>query len=772
MTTRKPPYAHADGSNCWTKGCSRRASEVSEKEAFFNQIKDKYKSVTHIDDELPPLSDFMEAAKKGRVGYSRHPEFPYITFKYSRDTQFKYDWDEVTMAARGIIFNEETGELVARPFAKFFNYNEPTAPTDKMVGKVLVTEKLDGCFTSETRLNLWDGGTITIGEIVKNRLTPTLVGMKDGKLVPTRPINWFNNGQKKEWMNIFLDSPTDYRSGAAGHPTRMQVTPNHHLLINGKYIPAMEAKVGDLMVGQTRSMDERAIHFIKSALLGDGCVMKAGKNAKFQESHSEKQEEYVLYMRDILAEIASNRTDTVSGYGSVLKWVGTREYEILNAIRDEWYVDGRKIVPADLSWVDDFTVAKWYMDNGSLAHNGYKYQQDRALFSTNGFSEEEVARLAQKLNELYGVSCTVYFSKGWNLRVNAGRDSAIDRMWAAIAPHIHPSLQYKLPEKFRDSEFTPFAPVTELRENKIVTITKIEHLPSKAKGIFAYDIGTETENYMVNGVIVHNSLGIGYPGPDGKFYIATAGSFKSQQARHATRIYNERYEGKWDRNPKFTYLWEILYPENRIVVDYGDEDDIHLIGAVNNRTGRSIPLNEIKEWKWKRAEAYDMSSLNEVVASDERLNHEGYIVHYVDTDVRVKYKHEDYLRLHRVATGVTAKTIWNKMRMGEDMVAWKKNIPEEFVGFIEERESSIQAAFDAQVASLWGKHAAFKATLPSGYDRKTFAVTLNQNPAYTKSEKGYIMNIEANNRVYTTEVQANKLWDMVKPEDETTAWNL
>lgn len=773
-TTRTPPYRHADGSNCWTKDCSRRGSEISEKESFFNQVKEKSKSVTPVF-ALPPLSAFMEALKARRIDCSRHATLPYITFKYSRDTQFAYDWDEVTMASRGIIFNEETGEVLARPFAKFFNYNEPTAPTEKMTGNISVTEKLDGCFTSRTRLNLWDGGTITIGEVVKNQLTPTLIGMdEEGNLVPTKPINWFNNGRKTVWMNIFLDSPTDKRSGSGGHPTRMQVTPNHHLFVNGEYISAIEAKIGDKMVGQTYSLDERAIHFIKSALLGDGCVTQGGKNAKFQESHSISQEEYIFYMRDILAAVSANRTDTVSGYGSDMKWVGTREYELLNEIRKEWYVDGKKVIPTDLSWMDDFTVAKWYMDDGSLAHNSKKYQQDRALFSTNGFTEEEVNRLGEKLVEMYGISYTAYFSKGWTLRVNAGRDSSINRMWESLAPHIHPSLQYKLPEQFRNvSEFIPFDSVKELRENKDVTITKIEMLPvsETAQGIFAFDIGTETENYMVNGVIVHNSLGISYEDEDGRLNIATAGSFKSPQALYATKLYQDRYEGNWTPNPKLTYMWEILYPENRVVVDYGDTNDIFLIGAVNKRTGRSIPVADVKEWKWNRAESFEMNSLNDVVSSGERLNHEGFIVHYTDTDVRVKYKHDDYLRLHRVATGVTAKTIWNKMKQQEDMNTWKKDIPEEFLEFINERQTKIQSAFDVEVQNVQNRHAQFKATLPEGYTRKEFAIALNKTPEY-KKDVGYIMNIENSGKPYSSFVQANRLWDRVKPQDETTAWNM
>ncbi len=40
-----------------------------------------------------------------------------------------------------------------------------------------------------------------------------------------------------------------------------------------------------------------------------------------------------------------------------------------------------------------------------------------------------------------------------------------------------------------------------------------------------------------------------------------------------------------------TYLFEIIYPENRIVIDYGDSDDLILLSIINNETGFDELLN-------------------------------------------------------------------------------------------------------------------------------------------------------------------------------------
>ena len=71
---------------------------------------------------LPTLQEFLDAEKKGRI--SAHRQGHLVGFKYTNETIYAQDWDEVTLNARGIVFNELTGDVVARPFKKFFNYQE------------------------------------------------------------------------------------------------------------------------------------------------------------------------------------------------------------------------------------------------------------------------------------------------------------------------------------------------------------------------------------------------------------------------------------------------------------------------------------------------------------------------------------------------------------------------------------------------------------------------------------------------------------------------
>ena len=64
----------------------------------------------------------MKAEELGRV--SAHRQGNLVGFKYTNGTIYSQDWDVVTLNARGIVFDSQTGNVIARPFKKFFNYNE------------------------------------------------------------------------------------------------------------------------------------------------------------------------------------------------------------------------------------------------------------------------------------------------------------------------------------------------------------------------------------------------------------------------------------------------------------------------------------------------------------------------------------------------------------------------------------------------------------------------------------------------------------------------
>ena len=79
------------------------------------------------------------------ISEQHHPEFPLIIWNYTKLCQFEKAWDEYTLQCRGLITTED-GEIVARPFCKFFNLNERPETTLAALPSVRpeIYEKFDG----------------------------------------------------------------------------------------------------------------------------------------------------------------------------------------------------------------------------------------------------------------------------------------------------------------------------------------------------------------------------------------------------------------------------------------------------------------------------------------------------------------------------------------------------------------------------------------------------------------------------------------------------
>jgi RNA ligase len=169
---------------------------------------------------------------------------------------------------------------------------------------------------------------------------------------------------------------------------------------------------------------------------------------------------------------------------------------------------------------------------------------------------------------------------------------------------------------------------------------------------------------------VDGSLGIAYLDADGLPSLATRGSFVSEQARRGTRILRERYAEALPRLaallPHHTVMVEIVYPENRIVVDYGDRADLVLLGVLDTATGKDLPMESFAHLGFPLARTWPCPSVDEIVAlceSDALDGEEGFVVAF-ESGHRVKVKREEYQRLHRLVTGVTPRKIWEWLRAG------------------------------------------------------------------------------------------------------------
>lgn len=186
------------------------------------------------------------------------------------------------------------------------------------------------------------------------------------------------------------------------------------------------------------------------------------------------------------------------------------------------------------------------------------------------------------------------------------------------------------------------------------------------------------------------SLGIMYT-LNGKTRIATRGSFTSDQALWATEWW-EKEKGLTMYGNKLTHLFEIIYPANRIVVNYDFSGLIHLT-TLDTKTGipveYSLPV--------KRAQQLHVLDSKDIafLTQTERPNAEGYVIYFPSTNLRLKVKFKEYVRLHRILTGVSARVIWDLLRNNQDLTEILERVPDEFYNWVKETKLKLTKQFDA-----------------------------------------------------------------------------
>lgn len=224
---------------------------------------------------------------------------------------------------------------------------------------------------------------------------------------------------------------------------------------------------------------------------------------------------------------------------------------------------------------------------------------------------------------------------------------------------------------------------------------------------------------------IDGSLGILFPSGDG-WAIATRGSFTSEQAIHATEILRDRYDG-FEPPDGMTALFEIVYPGNRIVCDYGATDDLVLLGAVDIETGEAVGPHWVSGWPGPQAEMFPAGTLAEALALPPRPNAEGIVVRLVDSGVMVKIKQPDYVELHKIVTGLNARVVWEHLGNGGHIAELCEPLPDEFHAWVQQVAGDLTTRAAAILAAARTEHARILAALPADWDRKDYALVAKES---------------------------------------------
>lgn len=104
--------------------------------------------------ELFPENEYQRCLDEGLLTLRDYPHLGLSIVGYSPLCQIRHKWADVTTAARGIIFNSGTTEILARLVKKMLNYqvqknttlawSEPVVAMDKVDGSLAIGYPRDG----------------------------------------------------------------------------------------------------------------------------------------------------------------------------------------------------------------------------------------------------------------------------------------------------------------------------------------------------------------------------------------------------------------------------------------------------------------------------------------------------------------------------------------------------------------------------------------------------------------------------------------------------
>lgn len=291
---------------------------------------------------------------------------------------------------------------------------------------------------------------------------------------------------------------------------------------------------------------------------------------------------------------------------------------------------------------------------------------------------------------------------------------------------------------------------------------------------------------MVLSTKFDGSLGIPYldiSNFDGKgINFATRGSFNSPQAQKATQML---WSGDLGRYFGFqivdlivdnkTPVFEIIYPENRIVVDYKGESMLVLLDVLDNETGDSL-ISEFDDFLWEHKAEKNLipGGFSDAITHTIPAGEEGFVLFWPGSGFRCKLKSAEYVELHRMATGLSKKAVWEWLGQGKTISDIKDNVPDELFGWVDDTVAEFNdkcsdiidracETYDGIMYRTFGPGRKFLDPVPEERKRGEFAREAQNYPA----ERALLFMLFDDRE---PEDIWKAVWKTIKPVGDTRVW--
>tara|TARA_R110000744_G_scaffold32503_3_gene76075 strand:+ start:6243 stop:7304 length:1062 start_codon:yes stop_codon:yes gene_type:complete len=184
---------------------------------------------------------------------------------------------------------------------------------------------------------------------------------------------------------------------------------------------------------------------------------------------------------------------------------------------------------------------------------------------------------------------------------------------------------------------------------------------------------------------------------EGQVLVSSRGSFTSDQALWAMEFVNSNlleFTHFFDKyGGDVTLMCELIHPNNRIVVNYDTTFELVLTGW--RLSGQDVDISDIvigirkaKTYELDIKKFKDLQKLEELYDG----NSEGFVIRF-DNGNRVKFKFEDYKRLHHVITGISTKTIWEGLSTVGNIDDLIEICPDEMHNWVNEVRDGLYSSY-------------------------------------------------------------------------------
>ncbi len=374
-----------------------------------------------------------------------------------------------------------------------------------------------GCFQYSTRVTLADGTQEKIGKIVNQKLPVEVLAVDPatGKVEPRKVVNWFDNGNADEFLQFTVYKPEGNGRAQFG------ATANHLIATPGGWREAGDLLAGDrVLMPLKHYLSPQQRQLVLGGLMGDGAVSPKGSNSKgpgfksrFRFGHGPKQNNYARWKASLLEGVPV----CVSPHSKGGLMVETSPLIELDSLREAVYVGGKKVFSWDyLKELTPFALAIWYMDDGIFAVRRDDGSAGRAEICVQAMERSSRTRVLSLLQDTYGISAELIDRAGKAVIV-FDRDGT-EAFHELIAPYVPDCMSYKLLQHHRGKCQVRVEPAEPRYELTPVPVVDIRVKPP-TKSMRRFDIEVEGHhNYLVDGVMVHNSPEVTPGGRALKFY--------------------------------------------------------------------------------------------------------------------------------------------------------------------------------------------------------------------------------------------------------------